>query len=71
MPRARGERVLAGSHNVASAVRVRVESVGQGTRFAQIVALMESASLQKPRLAQLADRAARPFDVQAAASRRV
>jgi Cu2+-exporting ATPase len=31
------------------------------TRFAQIVALMESASLQKPRLAQLADRIARPF----------
>jgi Cu2+-exporting ATPase len=35
--------------------------VGEGTRFAQIVALMESASLQKPRLAQLADRIARPF----------
>lgn len=61
VPRQCGARVLAGSHNVASAVRVRVQSVGQGTRFAQIVALMESASLQKPRLAQLADRAARPF----------
>jgi len=34
---------------------------GGQTRFAQIVALMESASLQKPRLAQLADRIARPF----------
>jgi Cu2+-exporting ATPase len=56
-----GDRVLAGSHNLASAVQVRVESVGQGTRFAQIVALMENASLQKPRLARLADRAARPF----------
>jgi Cu2+-exporting ATPase len=61
VPRPCGDRVLAGSHNIASAVRVRIESIGQGTRFAQIVALMESASLQKPRLAQLADRAARPF----------
>ncbi|MEJ8856861.1 heavy metal translocating P-type ATPase [Variovorax robiniae] len=56
-----GERVLAGSHNLSSTVQVRVESVGQGTRFAQIVALMESASLHKPRLAAMADRAARPF----------
>jgi Cu2+-exporting ATPase len=63
LPRPCGARVLAGSHNLASAVEVRVEAVGQGTRFAQIVALMESASLQKPRLARLADRAARPFMV--------
>jgi len=61
VPRPCGDRVLAGSHNVASAVRVRIESIGQDTRFAQIVALMEGASLQKPRLAQMADRAARPF----------
>lgn len=61
VPRPCGARVLAGSHNLSSAVQVRVESLGQATRFAQIVALMESASLQKPRLAQLADRAARPF----------
>ncbi|VTU32589.1 Cation-transporting ATPase PacS [Variovorax sp. PBS-H4] len=61
VPRPCGAHVLAGSHNLSSPVQVQVESVGQGTRFAQIVALMESASLQKPRLAQLADRAARPF----------
>ncbi|MDR6536745.1 cation-translocating P-type ATPase [Variovorax soli] len=61
VPRAPGARVLAGSHNLSSAVQVRVESLGQATRFAQIVALMESASLEKPRLARLADRAARPF----------
>ncbi|MEJ8826028.1 cation-translocating P-type ATPase [Variovorax humicola] len=54
-------RVLAGSHNLSSTVLVRVESVGQGTRFAQIVALMENASMHKPRLASMADRAARPF----------
>ena len=53
--------VIAGSYNLQSPVQVRVESVGEATRFAQIVALMESASLQKPRLAQLADRIARPF----------
>ncbi|GAA4354627.1 heavy metal translocating P-type ATPase [Variovorax defluvii] len=56
-----GARVLAGSHNLSSAVRVRIDAVGDDTRFAQIVALMENASLQKPRLARLADRAARPF----------
>jgi Cu2+-exporting ATPase len=61
VPRPCGDKVLAGSHNLTSAVRVRIESIGPGTRFAQIVALMESASLQKPRLAQLADRVARPF----------
>ncbi|MFH5256178.1 HAD-IC family P-type ATPase, partial [Burkholderia semiarida] len=42
-------------------VDVRVDGVGADTRFAQIVGLMESASLQKPRLAQLADKVARPF----------
>lgn len=59
--RPRGARVLAGSHNLAAAVEVRIEAVGQGTRFAQIVALMDSAALCKPRLARLADRWARPF----------
>lgn len=61
VPRPCGARVLAGSHNLAAAVQVRIESVGSGTRFAEIVALMESASLGKPRLAQLADQVARPF----------
>ena len=61
VPRPCGARVLAGSHNLATVVQVRIDAVGSGTRFAQIVALMESASLGKPRLAQLADRVARPF----------
>ncbi|MFN7855879.1 MAG: heavy metal translocating P-type ATPase [Acidovorax sp.] len=62
-PVARGEgsAVTAGSYNLHSPVEVLIESTGEHTRFAQIVALMESASLQKPRLAQLADRMARPF----------
>ncbi len=56
-----GSRVTAGSYNLQSPVEVLVEGTGGQTRFAQIVALMESASLQKPRLALLADRIARPF----------
>ena len=68
VPRACGDRVLAGSHNLSAPVRVRIESVGQGTRFAQIVRLMESAASRKPRLALLADRVARPFLVAVLAS---
>ena len=56
-----GSQVTAGSYNLQAPVEVRVEGIGGQTRFAQILALMESASLQKPRLAQLADRIARPF----------
>ena len=56
-----GSAVTAGSYNLQAPVEVLVEGTGGQTRFAQIVALMESASLQKPRLAQLADRIARPF----------
>lgn len=61
VPRCAGERVMAGSHNLSAAVQMRVEHTGEGTRFAQIVALMQSASLDKPALARLADRIARPF----------
>ncbi|MEO5659693.1 MAG: cation-translocating P-type ATPase, partial [Polaromonas sp.] len=61
LPRAEGGNVIAGSHNLSAAVVVRVEHTGGETRFAQIVALMESASTSKPQLAQLADRIAKPF----------
>ncbi|MDY0106298.1 MAG: cation-translocating P-type ATPase [Giesbergeria sp.] len=56
-----GQIATAGSYNLQSAVLMQVQGVGADTRFGQIVALMESASLQKPRLAQLADKVARPF----------
>lgn len=56
-----GAQVIAGSHNLTSAVEVRVQQVGADTRYAQIVALMEAASTSKPRIAQLADRLAKPF----------
>ena len=61
LARGPGERVLAGSLNVAAVVEMRVEAVGEHTRYAQIVSLMDHASLVKPRLALLADRMARPF----------
>ncbi len=54
-------QVCAGSYNLRAAVEMCVEHTGDATRFAQVVALMESAALQKPRLAQLADKVARPF----------
>ena len=56
-----GGTVIAGSHNLTTVVQARVERVGDDTRFAQIVALMESASTTKPHLARLADRIAKPF----------
>ncbi len=61
LPRAVGSQVLSGSHNLSSTVQVQVERIGESTRFAQIVALMESASATKPQGAMLADRLARPF----------
>ncbi len=56
-----GGTVIAGSHNLSTVVQVRVDRVGDQTRFAQIVALMESASTTKPPIARLADRIAKPF----------
>jgi P-type Cu2+ transporter len=56
-----GSPVLAGSYNLSGVVHVRIEQTGQSTRYAQIVALMERAAVDKPRLALLADRVARPF----------
>ena len=56
-----GDSVVAGSHNLSAAVCCRIESAGDQTRFAQIVALMQSAATSKPRLARLADRLAKPF----------
>ena len=56
-----GDAVWSGSHNLTGTVQLRVERVGSATRFAQIVALMESASATKPEGAVLADRIAKPF----------
>jgi Cu2+-exporting ATPase len=61
LPRDKGGFVIAGSHNLAAPVVMEVQLTGGQTRFAQIVALMESASTSKPHLARLADRIAKPF----------
>ncbi len=56
-----GDAVIAGSHNLSATLTVRVQRLGADTRYAGIVALMERAGLDKPRLARLADRIAAPF----------
>jgi P-type Cu2+ transporter len=56
-----GSEAIAGSHNLSASVQVRIDKIGQSTRYAQIVALMERVAVDKPRLALLADRIARPF----------
>jgi len=54
-------QVIAGSFNLTNPVHMRVELVGQETRYAKIVHLMEKASTDKPRLALMADRIAKHF----------
>ncbi|WP_432257444.1 heavy metal translocating P-type ATPase [Cupriavidus sp. TMH.W2] len=56
--RAAGDTVLAGSFNTASPLELRVTRVGAGTRLAEIVAVLDRALAEKPRLAALADRVA-------------
>jgi Cu2+-exporting ATPase len=56
-----GDRVIAGSHNLSGTLQVQIEQIGASTRYAQIVALMESASVSKPAMALLVDRWAKPF----------
>lgn len=56
-----GQEVIAGSFNLQAPVNMRIDKLGDHTRYAQIVALMERASVEKPRLAVIADRIARPF----------
>ena len=56
-----GSGVLAGSHNLSQSVLIRVRALGKETRFAEIVKLMEQASLNKPNIVLTADRIATPF----------
>ncbi len=56
-----GSQVMAGSYNLTSPCEVRIQRVGDATRYAQITTLMQQACLVKPRLAILADRIAKPF----------
>ncbi|WKB52851.1 heavy metal translocating P-type ATPase [Eleftheria terrae] len=56
-----GESVVAGSFNLSSPVVVEVQRVGDDTRYAQIVSMMQRAAVERPELARLADRLAGPF----------
>lgn len=56
--RSAGETVLAGCFNTASPLELRVVRVGAATRLAEIVAVLDRALAEKPRLATLADRVA-------------
>lgn len=61
LQRGPGEPLMAGSHNLRETISMRVERLGEDTRYAEIVSLMQSASLHKPRLAAWADTVAKPF----------
>ena len=61
LARAAGDAVIAGSLNLSGTLLLRAERTGEETRFAQIVALMDRASVEKPAIAQLAERIASPF----------
>jgi Cu2+-exporting ATPase len=61
LARSVGDRVIAGSHNLSGTLQVQIEQIGAATRYAQIVSLMESASVSKPAMALLVDRWAKPF----------
>lgn len=55
------DMVIAGSYNLSNTVHMRIEKLGATTQYGQIVNLIHHASMDKPRLAQIADTVARPF----------
>ncbi len=56
-----GARVVGGSLNQASPLVIQIERLGADTRLASIVRLLDRAQSEKPRIGQLADRAAAWF----------
>ena len=61
LPRDPGDSVTAGTLNIEGPLTVEVTALGQNTRLSAIVRLLERAQSEKPRLAELADRAAQWF----------
>lgn len=61
LPRGTSEKVIGGSINLAAPLVIRIEKVGEATRLAAIVRLLDRALAEKPRLAHLADRVAGGF----------
>ncbi|MES2182858.1 MAG: cation-translocating P-type ATPase [Pseudomonadota bacterium] len=55
------DRVIAGSYNLGQVVHIQLEAIGESTKYSQIVSLINQAAIEKPRLAQFADRIAKPF----------
>ncbi|PNB75793.1 copper-translocating P-type ATPase [Pseudomonas sp. GW456-E7] len=60
-PRTLGDAVTAGTLNVEGALTIEVQALGQDTRLSAIVRLLDRAQAEKPRLAEIADRAAQWF----------
>ena len=60
-PKRAGDAVVAGSFNLTGPLVVRIERTGADSRFGQVLALVERAAAEKPRLAVTADRYARWF----------
>lgn len=56
-----GDEAIAGSINLLAPVLLRVQRLGDDTRFEAIVRLMRSALTQRPQALRMADRIAGPF----------
>ena len=59
--RQQGDALVGGSINLAAPVLVVLERVGQGTRYQQIVDLVQRALTERPAMVRAADRLAGPF----------
>ncbi len=55
------DEVIAGSYNLRKPVCITLNTIGESTKYGQIVNLINNAAVEKPRLSKLADRVARPF----------
>ncbi|SDN17208.1 heavy metal translocating P-type ATPase [Pseudomonas jinjuensis] len=60
-PRSAGDSVTGGTLNVEGPLTIEVRAVGSDSRLSAIVRLLERAQSDKPRLAEIADRAAQWF----------
>lgn len=58
LPRTVGEAVIGGAINLSAPLVIKISRVGEATRLAGIVRLLDRALAEKPQLAQLADRVA-------------
>ena len=61
VPKQQGDGVTGGAVNIESPLAIRIDRVGESTRLSAIVRLMERASMEKPRVVELADRVASRF----------